>query len=76
MTQDAKQEMKQGLEFAGNWLTRALLGVCIYFLVSMMNEIKDTSSQVQDLKAQVLLMKYQIDDLTRTVRHINRADNE
>lgn len=70
------QEAKQGFEIAGNWFTRILLGVCIYFLVSMMNEIKDTSSQVQDLKAQVLLMKYQIDDLTRTVRHINRADKE
>lgn len=61
-------ETKKNLELVGDVFTKLLLGVCIFFLVNLMNEIKETSKQVQDLKAEVVLLKYRVDDLTRIVR--------
>lgn len=70
MTHETKQDMKQGFEIAGSWLTRVLLGVCIYFLSQQMNKIDETTEQLQDLKSEVMVLKYRIDDLSRTVQRL------
>ena len=62
------QERKQGLELAGNLLTKILLGICIFFLVDLVQDIKATHQQLQDIKAEVVILKYRVNDLTREVR--------
>jgi len=62
------QERKQGLQLAGNLLTKILLGICIFFLVDLVQDIKATHQQLQDIKAEVVILKYRVNDLTREVR--------
>lgn len=67
-------ETKQGLDILSGWVTKILLGVCIYFLAGSFNDLKEAKEQLEEIKAEVKILKYRIDDLTRTVRHTNRTE--
>jgi hypothetical protein len=69
------QETKHGFEIAGNWLTKALLGVCIYFLVDLVQDIKATREQLEEIKIKVTVLESRFDDMSREFRRLSRNDN-
>ena len=65
-------ETKQGFEIAGNWMTRGLLAVCIYFLVDLVQDIKATREQLEEIKIEVTVLKSRFDDMSREFRRLSR----
>lgn len=68
------QEAKQGFEIAGNWLTKGLLAVCIWFLVDLIQEIKTTREQLEKMTIKVTVLESRFDDMAREVRRLSRND--